>query len=319
MPTIKEALKELYIDAKNIIPMDSHEMSQHMLYQFIMKDEPYVIKIFNENDRMNKERMAYNVTARMRIPSASVYAFGTLAGGNDYLILTKVVGEAADTYQFQSREEALEFYEEAGKFLARFHDGIHLTKIAQEMEMAWGKCPSVIKDAQGEFLTNDKYKARFTQSVKQDMEQLCGLLIEKETKEAKEIIKAAYETFLKKSESLSFEDIHFGFCHNKYNEHNLIALKGKLTGVIDFELAGFGNTERDICSIYRRTLKADEALEQAFFRGYEQQKNIFPGFKQRLELYLIAECFCNCTRAYQQSPDFFEKNIALLKNITVLS
>lgn len=301
MPTIEEVFKELYIDAAEINPVDSQGLSEHLVYQFVAGKEPFVIKVFHENDRMSKELMAYDVTERMRIPAARVYAFGTLNAGNDYMILTRVSGTAADKYTFHSKASQEAFYEEAGNLLSRFHDGVHIQNIVNKFQLATGRMTSVVMDAQGDYLSTENYKDNFIQSVSKDFEHLKKL--SPDTK-LEETAAKAFEWFMKRIDQVNFEDINFGYCHNDYNEQNIMTVQGDITGIMDFETAGFGNTERDICSIYMKTLYKDETLKQAFFEGYKKHKPISDEFEERLSLYLVAECYKKLIWALEQAPDF---------------
>lgn len=313
MPTIEEVFKELYIDATEIIPVDSHGMSKHLVYRFVANKIPYVIKVFHNQGRMSKERMAYDVTERMRIPAARVYAFGTLNKGNDYLILTRVLGTTADKVTFENKDSQTAFYESAGNLLSRFHDGIHIENIVNKLQLATGRMTSFVMDAQGDYLPTEDYKDNFIQSVKNDFEHLKKVILEhnRTAADAKEnledLLDESYQWFMKRIENIGFDDIHFGYCHNDYNESNIMTNAGLITGVMDFETAGFGNTERDVCSLYIKTLHKDLALKQAFFKGYSGHKAMSEDFKDRLSLYLIAECYKKMIWAVELAPDYFQE------------
>ncbi|MBO4419685.1 MAG: aminoglycoside phosphotransferase family protein [Oscillospiraceae bacterium] len=105
------------------------------------------------------------------------------------------------------------------------------------------------------------------------------------------------------------------FCHGDFHYANILWKDGRLSGMLDFELAGYGNRDFDIAwAIFRRPgqkfLKT-ELEREAFLSGYSR----FGAFDQEAVRFYMAQCYVYFLRFSGDDGEYREYAADWLKGI----
>ncbi len=134
--------------------------------------------------------------------------------------------------------------------------------------------------------------------------------------EDRNLLKRAYDEYQRLFDKTDFTNMPFGFCHNDFDSRNVMIKNGKITGIIDFEISGYGYIENDLINLQRKVFCKDKALAQAFFEGYCQYSKLDMSlYAARMKVNLLGDVIENCSWAYNQAKTYFDENIDFLKTL----
>lgn len=283
MINIETAFKDLKLNIDTYIPIGNHELKRHLVYEFCRENIPYIIKVYYKSNRVLREVEGLKVAKRLEIPCPKVIQYGNLNSGFEYIIMSKCQGEIMDKKGL-SIEEKMPLYEKIGESLGKIHsyDTGH----------------------------TENFKLKFINNVKKYIEEIRKLNLKSADLR---VLERAYYYFMKNIEGVDFSYIPAGYCHNDFDERNIMVEEGNISGIIDFEISGKGNLELDLMPLYWKVLHKYRELEESFLRGYEKYMGISENFHKRKQLYYVAEAVGNCTWSYEQSPEYFRENIEFLR------
>lgn len=286
--TIHAILKELKIEAHTVIPIGHHELKRHFVYELVTGTENKIIKVYYKPQRLKHELDAYEFLKGTGLELAIPLEFGTLSNGQDYLLLTKLKGKSMTQISVDFMTSQL-LYTQLGHLIGIIHTAQPLVPFPE-------------------------YKSLQKQRTENYMATIRQLSLPKEDLT---VLESAYEVYLGMIDQVDFGDVSKGFCHHDFCERNILVDEETLTvsGIVDFEIADFGNPEYDLSCMLRGELLTNMPLREAFMNGYKSVTPISPSFESRLPLYLLADGICNCSWAHEQAPRFYRENITLLSNL----
>lgn len=147
--------------------------------------------------------------------------------------------------------------------------------------------------------------------------QLSNILKEDQTDigEEYEFLQKACNQCANLIDKLSFDDVIFGYGHGDFGFQNIMVQDNILTGIFDFEMSGYTNTELDLIQIYRKHLYANPESEKAFFGGYCNYMLLPKGFNDRKNIYMMLESIINCSWSFNKNRDYYNDNIKFLEKI----
>lgn len=103
----------------------------------------------------------------------------------------------------------------------------------------------------------------------------------------------------------------FGICHGDFSPRNILASNGRITGIIDFELAFEGNVELELARL--REMISGRAFNW-FLTAYVNENPLPPGFMERLPTYLAGESVLACGWTHTCVPEAFGERIDRLNS-----
>lgn len=283
MIKIERAFKDLKLNVDKYIPRGNHELKRHLVYEFYRENIPYIIKIYYKSNRVLREVEGLNVAEKLQIPCPKIIQYGNLNSGFEYIIMSKCHGETMDKKEL-SIEKKILLYEKIGEYLGKIH--------------SYDKCAM------------DNFKLKFINNVKKYIEDIRKVNLKSMDLR---VLERSYDYFIKNIEAVDFSDVSIGYCHNDFDERNIMVEEENVSAIIDFEISGKGNLELDLMSLYWKVLHKHKELEESFLRGYERHMILSDNFHKRKQLYYVAEALGNCTWAYEQSPEYFHENIEFLR------
>lgn len=280
MLSIDAALAELGLAPTRLTPVGNHDLLRHQVYALETENKPVILKLFFL-DRLAREVKAYALAQASGIPVPRVLRAGKLSGGAGYLLMTRLPGS---TYAGMPKQA--EIYREMGENLAKLHANA---------------CPP--DPGYGAWLVDraSRHMARIrAQSLP------AGDLFS---------IEAAYAKLCREVHFLRLDTAPFGFSHGDYDERNVLAQDGRLTGILDFECSRYGTLEHDLAQIYRKTFIHPEnaGFRAAFEAGYQSRLPLLPGFYERLPYYWIDGCLDCFSWAYPVARDYYDESMRLLR------
>lgn len=282
---IKKVAEELRIDFHTVEPIGNHETLRHKVYLYEGDEDKFVLKLYCKKGRMQRELDAFKLVAKLLLKGPRAIKYGNLENGTEYICMTYIEGENAEKALLEE-DEMLALYCSLGEYAGRLHT------VTKE------RLPG--------------YVDRFLQVVANMYNEAIGNSMERQYTE---LIKEAYSIFLKNSKEVSFENINFGYIHGDFDLRNVLVNNGVLNGLVDFECAGFGNTEIALMQIYRKRFLNNSGYRDAFFEGYQKIKRINDEFYDRITLYLLADSIKNCAWSYIEDKNYFLENIESIKKI----
>ncbi len=286
--TIHSILKELKIEAHTVIPIGHHDLKRHFVYELVTGDVSNIIKVYYKPHRLKHELSAYEYLKDTGLDLAVPISYGTLSNGQDYLLLTKLKGKNM-TQMPVDFVASRGLYAQLGQLIGQIHTSQPL-------------------------IPYPEYKSLQKQRTENYMMMIRQLALPKNDVH---VLIDAYESYLGLIDQVDFGDILKGFCHHDFCERNILVDEETLTvsGIVDFEIADFGNPEYDLSCMLRGELLTNLPLREAFLNGYQCVTPISPNFEARLPLYFLADGISNCSWAFEQAPRFYKENIALLSSL----
>lgn len=127
------------------------------------------------------------------------------------------------------------------------------------------------------------------------------------------IITAAVEKLATQAKPSLFSLLPMGTCHGDFSTRNVLAENGRITGVIDFELAHEGNVEQELACLCRTEFGNRPKRAKAFFAGYRETGFVAKDFTVRLPLYLAGEALFSCSWSFVKVPDHFRESVERLE------
>lgn len=287
MDPINQIFKELRLDASCIQPVGNHELKRHLVYKFKENNQSRIIKIYYKELRLENEVYVYQHAKVWGIPTAEMIAYGTLSDGRDYIILTELPGEVMANIKL-CRETEVQLYNKIGMYLSKMH----------RIEMN---------------LNQNKLYEPSLHKIEKYMLDIAKLPL---GHEAHELLNKAYVEYKHLLMTTDFNNMPYGFCHNDFDSRNVLVEDGQITGIIDFEISGYGSIEMDLINLQRKIFSKDKVLEEAFFKGYSEYSKLdMTAYATRMQVNLLADVIENCSWAFDQASAYFDENIAFLKTI----
>jgi len=160
----------------------------------------------------------------------------------------------------------------------------------------------------------DKQLARFDQTYFQFNEHKNFL-----SSENKKTVDVIYKDYV---EQISNDDIVFGLIHNDFHANHVVVGKGKVTGIIDFEWASFGDPLWDFQKLSTHLGEGSDAFFVNFLKGYGMEtfskKELI-----RYKMYCIEQAIWQIDRTKHSDHGFPEEGIRqgyeIIKKINTLN
>jgi aminoglycoside phosphotransferase (APT) family kinase protein len=160
----------------------------------------------------------------------------------------------------------------------------------------------------------DKQLARFDQTYFQFNEHKNFL-----SSENKKTVDDIYKDYV---EQISNDDIVFGLIHNDFHANHVVVGKGKVTGIIDFEWASFGDPLWDFQKLSTHLGEGSDAFFVNFLKGYGMEtfskKELI-----RYKMYCIEQAIWQIDRTKHSDHGFPEEGIRqgyeIIKKINTLN
>lgn len=275
----------LGIYAENIVPIGNHELKRHWVYGFRSNNRDQVIKIYYKERRLERELEAFKVLGASGIPMAELIAHGRLQDERPYMIVSKLPGVLLSKQQL-SQADAIIYYAAMGDILGRMHS----VPYKQENEPLQQQLDRYAKEAMSAIETGHM------------------------PLEDKKVLNHAYETYRLWMQETDYAQAHFGFCHNDFDSRNILVKGYEISGIIDFEGAGYGYTENDLLNLHRKVFTTSTNLEKVFFQHYSRHVTFdHKAYLTRLKVNLLRDVLENCSWAFDQARSYYEENLHYLK------
>ena len=120
-------------------------------------------------------------------------------------------------------------------------------------------------------------------------------------------------SYLESTSPVLFSLLPWGTIHGDFSTRNVLCMGGRVSALLDFELAHEGNVELELARFYQKELRGCAARIAAFQKGYGEYAFFAPGFGSRLPLYLLGEALIGCSWSKNAVDDFFDECCAILR------
>lgn len=287
MKMIEAIFQELKISASNIQAIGNHELNRHKVYDFTESNITKIIKIYYKPNRQHSELQAFELLKPSNLPIPRILDYGILSDSSEYIIMSALSGTIMDKTEIEY-ENGLRLYEQLGDMLGRMHS-IKSTNLKIDVKSKADSCVKCAKDIIVELPLESDVRA---------------------------LLDEAFLEYDQLNNRIDFTNINIGFCHNDFDARNILISNDEITGLIDFEISGFGYTENDLINLHRKVFSVSKEIEEAFFKGYSRQILFdMKSYKERRRINLIRDIVENCSWAFVQAPKYFDENIEYLKRL----
>ena len=271
-------LKLLGYDPQQLMEIGHTELGRHAVYA----SGNEIIKFYGSNSGVSAEARAkaewkYSALARERGVNAPVtLRIGEVAGIH-YTVSERLPGSPVPA------DAGSEIWREIGRLLGVFH-------------------APVLDDGEPWL---ERWRSYCLERAHMALKNPCG-------ERAAHTIAAAAEWLEGAARPQRFALLPMGACHGDFYPRNVLCEGGRVTSVIDFELAFDGNVELELASLSRAALAVKPDLAAAFQAGYRESAYIVPGFKARLPVYLVGQALRDCSWSFGAVPDHFQSLVDML-------
>ncbi|MEG2289010.1 MAG: aminoglycoside phosphotransferase family protein [Clostridium sp.] len=301
---IKKILEEILKESNfTIKPVGNHSIKRHLVYEIALESgKKYIFKLYYIDKRRAREIATLKLLEGSSVRCPSVYAYGNLDTGEQWLITEWIEGEVLDCVMDKlSYENKINIFNTMGEELGKLHSFKIFEFIGEWDE---GGIPiNPVKD----------YREYFMRCSERNIEDIYNQKLPDE-----EIISKAIDEIRSNYELIN-SDVEPRLVHGDFDGRNILVRRNndtyEVSGVIDFETAYPRNVEQDFSSLYYRYFLDDKELEASFLRGYNKYLNIDRGFKERIYVYLLTFGVGNCSWAYVQATDYYYGNVEFLKRL----
>lgn len=238
-----------------------------------------IVKLYGDCDGIDAQTHAqseqkYSSMARERGVNAPVILRAGTVAGRVYTVGERLPGVPVPD------DAGPEIWREIGRLLGAFHAPVPLSGEAWLQEWL-AYCHSCAETA---------------------LRQPC------DARDARVITEAA-EQLAMQALPLHFAILPMGTCHGDFSTRNILVDKGRVSGVIDFELAHEGNVELEIACLCRTEFGRHPERAKAFMAGYRETACFLGGFGMRLPLYLAGGALFACSWTFEKVPDHFRESV----------
>lgn len=281
MMEVTRALEALGIEAREVMPIGNHELKRHQVYRLETADGDSVLKLYCYPLVRGIEAGAFARAAECGVAVPRVLQSGSLPDGGDYLLMTRMEGTPLAAQRVTEAS-----YREMGMQIGRLHARRTPVQTWYARWLAQRSMRQMVKIRRAELPGADK--AVLERAHKMEMSLLSGLDLRRTA---------------------------FGLCHGDFDVRNVMAVDGRVMGVIDCEHANYGSTVRDLAQIYRKTLVHPEnhALRTAFESGYREHALLDARFLDAMPVYWIDDCIEACSWAYARANDYYRDSLRFLQ------
>lgn len=276
------ALKALAIQPSSLHPVGNHALARHHVYAFCHRGGEYILKLYYLPRRASTEAYACALVRAAGLPAPRILYGGALPGGVDFVLMNRLPGHPAAA---QPQPPAL--YHVMGEALARLHS-----------ENPRPPAPN--------------HAAHLSTRAEKHMQRIYAANLP--ARDTAVFAKAlALQTTLLRT--VDFATLPFCLCHGDYDERNVLVDEGRLTGIIDLEMATAGPTAQDMALLYRKTLYPPQhaVLRTAFEAGYARYAPFPTHLDLLLPLYWIDGCLDAGSWAYGRARAYYDQSLAFLK------
>lgn len=278
-------IDEENFDSRLFTPLSGICANRHSLYRFEHEGQKYVIKLFHKEDKYQNELKGHEFAVRKQVKTYQILKNAQTEKGTNYIVMSFLPGTIGEAVLHTADLNHVLY--QMGENIGLLHNNRIEGKPGHGERLS--KKPLMLK----EIILEDEIGSEQQRSYLLDCCDKCSEMIR----------------------TLSFEDVTFGYGHGDYGLQNIIVKDGILTGVIDFEMSGYTNTELDLIQVYRKHLYRNPEAEKAFFDGYCKHMQIAEGFEKRRPVYLFLECLINCSWSFHKKLDYYEENLRFIQDI----
>lgn len=282
---LSKYIKEENFDKSIFTPVNNFSTDRHTVYSFENAGEKYVIKLFNREEKFQNEVQGYEFATKKNVKTYKMLENASTGKGTKYIIMNFLPGvngeRVINTGDFNS--VLYQMGENIGLLHTNSIEGTpgHGDRLAKKTV--------VLKEIIREDGIGNEAERKFLLNACDECEKMIG--------------------------NLSFDDVRFGYGHGDFGLQNVAVEDGILTGIFDFEMSGYTNTELDLIQVYRKHLYANDEAEKAFFDGYCKHMTIAEGFEKRKYAYMLLESLVNCSWSFNKKHEYFEENIRFIQEI----
>lgn len=282
---LSKYIEEENFDKRVFIPIDNFCTDRHKVYSFENAGEKYVIKLFNREEKFQNEVQGYEFAIKKNVKTYKMLEKASTKKGTKYIIMNFLPGVNG---------ESVKNIGDFNNILYQMGDNIGLLH-TNSIEGTPGHSDRLAKKTM----------------VLKDIIQEDGI----GNKIERRILLGACDECEKMIRNLTFDDVKFGYGHGDFGLQNVVVKDGILTGILDFEMSGYTNTELDLIQVYRKHLYNNDEAETAFFEGYCKHMTIAEGFEKRKYAYMLLESLINCSWSFNKKYEYYEENIRFIREI----
>ena len=233
--------------------------------------------------KAKKEKYLYSLIKRKTsLPIPKVHKVG-----KDYIILSKIKGKGISL-------KNKKLIEKAGEYLAKLHK---------------------IKFNQFGWIIGDKIKpsfSRWADFLEYDLKHK----IDKADKIIPKELLCKISVYFDKNKKLLNINSKPCLLHKDYHSSHIIANKGEINGIIDFEWAIAGHNEMDLAKSCLWMFYKDKKFEKIFLNGYKKHNKISKDFAKRRRVYELLILFSSLIFSCDlKSKKWYDYNLKKIKRI----
>lgn len=286
MEEVRDALAYLGIVPDEVVSVGNAELGRHHVVRLSSEGRFLILKILGRK-RLEQEVAGLTAAKAAGIAAPDVLSWGMLPAGKPYILMTCLPGEPLAHTQLEE-PESLTAYRDMGAMIASLHNlpatcpPDYVERLASKAAGHAAKLQALPLPPEDALLFADVYRRQA----------------------------ALLRQFFVPEEA-------FGYCHGDFDGRNVLVDAGRVSGLIDFETAYEGNTERDLSMLYRKLFLHPEhlSIRQAFEAGYAQVRPWPTGFHERLPAYLLDDCLENCAWSFTGARDYYDQMVGFLRKM----
>ncbi|MBU0628651.1 MAG: aminoglycoside phosphotransferase family protein [Nanoarchaeota archaeon] len=235
-------------------------------YDVKLKKRNVVLRVYpTDLWKVEKEEYLYGlIRNKTDVPVPEV-----IAKGNDYIVLSRIIGKSI------SVDNKL-LVEKAGELLAKLHS-------IKFPYYGW-----IIKSK-----INPKFE-KWGDFVLYDLNLKLGKMPFKHNE-----LKDRVKKIIASNKYLLDVETEPCLLHKDYHSSHILASGGKINGIIDLEWAMAGHNELDLVKSCMWMFDKKPEMEKLFFKGYKKYGNISKEFKNRRKLYKIITSLSSLSFSYE--------------------
>jgi aminoglycoside phosphotransferase (APT) family kinase protein len=245
----KEELGEI----EYAVPIGNHELKRHLVFELMIDEVKYVLKMYYKKNRWNREIFALNELKHLPVPKVNKYG---VINDIEWLLMSYVDGEIfLDLEDKLSTGNVLNLYYELGQYLASIHN--HQVYDFIGSPTIDGKA----KDIQLPII--EMYERKLSSIIKH---------VKEFNHDEQDLIDDAIKLLKNRKINTTFEP---RLCHGDLKSRNVMIKEVdgnyQISGLIDFEQTTIGNPDNEVLSYM--TILSEDNLKR-FLAGYQTVRKI---------------------------------------------
>lgn len=309
---ISRYIKDENFDESVFTLVNEINTDRHTVYSFENIGNRYIVKLFNREESFKNEIQGYEFAVKKNVKTYRMIEHASTNTGKKYIVTSVIPGESGENMINTSNLNHLLY--QMGENIGLLHTNSiegtpgHGERLAKKTTFL----KDIIREDGVGCNIGSGTSSDIGSDISSDVSNNLG------NDEEQQFLLATCDKCGELIRSMSFDDVRFGYGHGDFGLQNVKAQDGTLTGIFDFEMSGYTNTELDLIQVYRKHLFNNPEAEKAFFDGYCKHMKLSEGFEKRKYVYMLLESIINCSWSFNKKHEYYVENINFIREILSL-